>query len=200
MEKIKLRQAVVVEGKYDKITLSQIIDGVIITTDGFGLYKNPEKTKLIRFYAETCGIIVMTDSDFAGQQIRGRIKSIVPQGSVINVYVPEIFGKEKRKSAPSKEGKLGVEGMSAEIICKALERAGVTGEVCEKDPVTKTDFIMLGLSGGQGSSELRKQLASALELPQGLSSNALRDAVSVMLGRERFISFFENFVKEHSDD
>ncbi|MDO4945369.1 MAG: DUF4093 domain-containing protein [Ruminococcus sp.] len=200
MEKLKIRQAVVVEGKYDKITLSQIIDAVIITTDGFGLYNDPEKASLIRFYAKTCGIIIMTDSDYAGQQIRGHIKSIVPNGSVINVYVPEIFGKEKRKAAPSKEGKLGVEGMSAEVISKALERAGVTGGVCEKTPVTKTDFIMLGLSGGQGSASLRRQIAAALELPQGLSANALRDAVSVMLGREEFISFFENFVKEHSDD
>lgn len=200
MEKLKIRQAVVVEGKYDKITLSQIIDAVIITTDGFGLYNDPEKASLIRFYAKTCGIIIMTDSDYAGQQIRGHIKSIVPNGSVINVYVPEIFGKEKRKAAPSKEGKLGVEGMSAEVISKALERAGVTGGVCEKTPVTKTDFIMLGLSGGQGSARLRRQIAAALELPQGLSANALRDAVSVMLGREEFISFFENFVKEHSDD
>lgn len=200
MEKLKIRQAVVVEGKYDKITLSQIIDAVIITTDGFGLYNDPEKASLIRFYAKTCGIIIMTDSDYAGQQIRGHIKSIVPNGSVINVYVPEIFGKEKRKAAPSKEGKLGVEGMSAEVISKALERAVVTGGVCEKTPVTKTDFIMLGLSGGQGSARLRRQIAAALDLPQGLSANALRDAVSVMLGREEFISFFENFVKEHSDD
>ncbi len=200
MKKIKIKQAVIVEVKYDKITLSQIIDGVIITTDGFGLYKNPEKASLIRFYAETCGIIVMTDSDYAGQQIRGHIKSIVPKGSIINVYVPEIFGKEKRKTSPSKEGKLGVEGMSAEIISKALERAGITGGVGEKKKVSKTDFIMLGLSGGQGSAKLRKQLAAALDLPQGLSAGALRDAVSVMLGREEFISFFKKFVKEHSDD
>lgn len=199
-QKLKIRQAIVVEGKYDKITLSRIIDGVIVTTDGFGLYNDPEKASLIRFYAKTCGIIIMTDSDYAGQQIRGHIKSIVSEGNVINVYVPEIFGKEKRKSVYSKEGKLGVEGMSADIILSALEKAVIIGESREKEPVTKRDFIMLGLNGSKGSADLRKRLASALELPVGLSSNALRDAVSVMFGREGFISFFENFVKEHSND
>ena len=201
MEKIKLSHAVVVEGKYDKITLSQLVDGVIITTDGFGIYKNEAAVRLIRFYAENGGIIVMTDSDGAGMQIRNKIKSIVNKGTVINVYVPEIFGKEKRKLKPSKEGKLGVEGMSRDILLKALENSGVLdGEACKREPVTKTDFIMLGLSGAENSAQLRRELAESLDLPKDLSSAALRSAVSSLFGRQRFIEHYKAFRGDISDD
>lgn len=197
MEKIKLKQAIIVEGKYDKITLSQLVDGVIITTDGFGIYNSEETVKLIRFYAQTCGIIIMTDSDSAGMQIRGKIKGIVNKGSIVNVYIPEIFGKEKRKSKPSKEGKLGVEGMSVEILRNALVNAGViNGDAEIRESVTKTDFITLGLSGSQDSARLRRLLAKSLDLPEKLSSAALRDAVSVMFGRKDFLKYFDNFIKE----
>ena len=113
MKKLKIPYAIVVEGKYDKIKLSSIVDAVIIVTNGFGIYKNKETAELVRYYAEKTGIVILTDSDTAGFRIRGHIKSIVPKGKIINLYSPEIFGKEKRKTEPSKEGKLGVEGISA---------------------------------------------------------------------------------------
>ncbi len=194
MEKIRLKQAVVVEGKYDKINLSKLIDGVIITTDGFGIYKNAETVRLIRFYAKNGGIVILTDSDTAGQQIRGRIKSLVDNADIVNVYCPVVFGKEKRKSKPSKEGKLGVEGVDTAALRAAFERAGLIGdEIVKREKVTKADLIMLGLSGAPDSSQLRKELARSLELPENLSSAALRDAVSTLFGRERFIEYFKDF-------
>lgn len=196
MEKIRLRQAVVVEGKYDKIALSEVIDAVIIKTDGFGIYSNEETVKLIRMYAKSVGIVILTDSDSAGQQIRGKIKSIVGDGEIINVYCPVIFGKEKRKLKASKEGKLGVEGMSADILREAFEKAGLCGEdVPVREKVTKQDMIALGLNGSENSSELRERVAVSLGLPAKLSSNALRDAVSTLMGREAFI----NYIKELAD-
>ena len=123
MDKIKIKQAVVVEGKYDKIALSKVIDGVIITTDGFGIYRNEATIKLIQLYAHSVGLVILTDSDQAGQQIRGRIKSVVGDAEMINVYCPVIAGKERRKLRPSKEGTLGVEGMSVQILREAFEKA-----------------------------------------------------------------------------
>ena len=201
MEKIKIRQAIVVEGKYDKIKLSSLVESVIICTNGFGLYRNKEIVELIRFYAKNNGIAILTDSDSAGQQIRGHIKSIVPDGKIVNVYVPEIFGKEKRKTSPSKEGKIGVEGMSDEILCKALDKAGLFNDADKKTtPVSKMDFYNLGLSGANNSSLIRRKLAKALELPSDLSAAALRDAVNTMFERDDFICFFEDFSKEQADD
>ena len=140
MKKIKIRPAVVVEGKYDKITLSQIIDGVIIVTNGFGIYNDEETLRLLRFYAKERGLAILTDSDRAGQKIRGKIKSIVPDGKIVNVYIPQIAGKEKRKALPSKEGTLGVEGMSAEIIVGAFEKAGLLeNDEKPKRKITKND-------------------------------------------------------------
>lgn len=195
MEKIKIKQAIVVEGKYDKIKLSQIVDGVILVTNGFGIYKDENIVKLIRFYAEERGLVILTDSDFAGNQIRGHIKSIVPDCEIINVYIPEIFGKEKRKSSPSKEGKLGVEGMDAEILRNALARAGLTGESRPvSEPITKQDFYELGLSGGESSSELRKKLCKSLDLPQHLTANSLRQALNTMFARDEFFELFKNII------
>lgn len=195
--KIKIRQAIVVEGKYDKIKLSEIIDGVIIVTNGFGIYRNKETIELIRFYAKQRGLVILTDSDSAGNQIRGHIKSIVPEGEITNVYVPEIRGKEKRKAKPSKEGKLGVEGIPSEIIRNAFIRAGLLDdEFIEKSPVTKMDFYDLGLSGSSDSSSLRKRLAEKLDLPVSLSSSALLDAVNTMFDRDDFIGFFSDFYEE----
>lgn len=190
MDKIRLKQAVVVEGKYDKIALSEVIDGVVIVTNGFGIFKNEETVKLIQMYARSVGLVILTDSDTAGQQIRGRIKSIVGDAELINVYCPVIFGKERRKAHPSKEGKLGVEGMSVRVLREAFEKAGLTGgEEIVRERVTKQDMIALGLNGAPNSSRLREQAARSLGLPEKLSSNALRDAVSVLMGREAFIEY-----------
>lgn len=182
---IKLEQAVIVEGKYDKIKLSSIIDAVIITTNGFNIFKDTEKLELIRYYAEKTGIIIMTDSDSAGFIIRNHIKGAVKKGTVINVYIPDIMGKEKRKIKPSAEGKLGVEGVEKKIILEALEKAGVTvsaGE--EREKITKTDLFTLGLSGGKNSSELRKKLLEYLKLPSLLSPNSMLEVLNTMMSTE----------------
>lgn len=182
---IKLAQAVIVEGKYDKIKLSSIIDAVIITTNGFNIFKDTEKLELIRYYAEKTGIIIMTDSDSAGFTIRNHIKGAVKKGTVINVYIPDIMGKEKRKLKPSAEGKLGVEGVEKKIILEALEKAGVTASAGEeREKITKTDLFTLGLSGGKNSSELRKKLLEYLKLPSLLSPNSMLEVLNTMLSLE----------------
>lgn len=182
---IKLEQAVIVEGKYDKIKLSSIMDAVIITTNGFNIFKDTEKLELIRYYAEKTGIIIMTDSDSAGFTIRNHIKGAVKKGTVINVYIPDIMGKEKRKLKPSAEGKLGVEGVEKKIILEALEKAGVTASAGEeREKITKTDLFTLGLSGGKNSSELRKKLLEYLKLPSLLSPNSMLEVLNTMLSLE----------------
>lgn len=175
---IQIKQAVIVEGKYDKIKVSNILDTLIIETDGFGIFKDKNKQKLIRRLAETRGILILTDSDSAGFTIRSFLNGIVPQEQLINVYIPDIFGKEKRKSEPSKEGKLGVEGVKSDVIIDALKKAGVEFDVgTEKQinthPVTKTDLFLDGLSGGKGSAEKRARFLKQLDLPEHLSSNSM---------------------------
>ncbi len=182
---IKLEQAVIVEGKYDKIKLSSIIDAVIITTNGFNIFKDTEKLELIRYYAEKTGIIIMTDSDSAGFIIRNHIKGAVKKGTIINVYIPDIMGKEKRKLKPSAEGKLGVEGVEKKIILEVLEKAGVTASAGEeREKITKTDLFTLGLSGGKNSSELRKKLLEYLKLPSLLSPNSMLEVLNTMMSPE----------------
>lgn len=175
---IKIKQAVIVEGKYDKIKVSNILDTLIIETDGFGIFKDKNKQKLIRRLAETRGILILTDSDSAGFTIRSFLNGIVPQEQLVNVYIPDVFGKEKRKSEPSKEGKLGVEGVKSDVIINALKKAGVEFDVgTEKQinthPVTKTDLFLDGLSGGKGSAEKRARFLKQLDLPEHLSSNSM---------------------------
>ena len=175
---IKIKQAVIVEGKYDKIKVSNILDTLIIETDGFGIFKDKNKQKLIRRLAETRGILILTDSDSAGFTIRSFLNGIVPQEQLVNVYIPDIFGKEKRKSEPSKEGKLGVEGVKSDVIIDALKKAGVEFDVgTEKQinthPVTKTDLFLDGLSGGKGSAEKRARFLKQLDLPEHLSANSM---------------------------
>lgn len=175
---IKIKQAVIVEGKYDKIKVSNILDTLIIETDGFGIFKDKNKQKLIRRLAETRGILILTDSDSAGFTIRSFLNGIVPQEQLVNVYIPDIFGKEKRKSEPSKEGKLGVEGVRSDVIIDALKKAGVKFDVdaesSEKtQPVTKTDLFLDGLSGGKGSAEKRARFLKQLDLPEHLSANSM---------------------------
>ncbi len=182
---IKIDQAIIVEGKYDKIKLSSIIDAVIIPTNGFSIFKDTEKLELIRYYAEKTGIIVLTDSDSAGFTIRNHIKGAVTKGQIINVYIPDIMGKEKRKLKPSAEGKLGVEGVNKKIILEAFEKAGVTASVgIEHEKITKTDLFVLGLSGGKNSSENRKKLLKHLDLPTLLSPNSMLEVLNTMLSRE----------------
>lgn len=194
---IKIRQCVVVEGKYDKITLSNIIDATIITTDGFGIFKNKEKTALIRAYAQKTGIIIMTDSDSAGAQIRAHLKNICAEGKIINVYIPQLKGKEKRKTDESREGYLGVEGMTKECVISALERSGVFGEETDNfKKITKTDLFSLGLSGCQNSTKLRISLQKHLDLPDNLSSNAFLDAVNTLYTYDEFFEEVKKWERE----
>lgn len=193
MEKIRISQAIVVEGKYDKIKLSSFIDGVIIVTNGFGIYKDKDIVQLIRYYAQRQGIIVLTDSDTAGFKIRGHIKSIVPKGKIINLYAPEILGKEKRKIQPSKEGKLGVEGINVNVLKALFEKVGVKGEIRENpSPVTNLDFFQLGITGQKNSSRLREKLLDKLELPKLVSSKALLEIVNSRFSKDEFYEFMEN--------
>lgn len=192
---IKLKQPIIVEGKYDKITLENIVDTLIITTDGFGIFKNREKCEMLRTLAQKNGIIVMTDSDSAGNMIRAYIKKILGDCEIINVYAPCLSGKEKRKSKQSKEGLLGVEGMSAEVITEALKRSGIVGkEIIKKEKtITKTDFYLAGLSGAEASSQKRKQLLKYLDLPESLSSNAMLDVINTLFTYDEFIEEVEKW-------
>ena len=187
-DKIKLSEAVIVEGKYDKIKLSNILDAFIIETNGFAVFKDKTKLSFIKKLA-----IILTDSDHAGFMIRNYISSGVPKEQIKNVYIPDIFGKEKRKNAPSKEGKLGVEGMTKEVIVEALSKAGITSSksVCS-DPVTTVDFYDLGLTGGVGSKAKRKALCKVLDLPEFLSTSSLISCINNFMTKEEFYSVCQN--------
>ena len=181
---IKIDRVVIVEGRYDKIKLSSVIDGIIIETDGFGIFNNKEKQKLIRKLAETKGLLILTDSDSAGFKIRSFIRGIVPAEQIKHAYIPDIFGKEKRKVEPSKEGKLGVEGVNIQVIVDALEKAGVLCEETEnieRREITKLDLYEDGLSGKPDSDALRKKLLKHLDLPERLTSNALVQILNTFL-------------------
>lgn len=182
--KLKVTQAIVVEGKYDKIKLDSFIDGVIIQTDGFRIFKDKEKRALLKVLADTVGLLVLTDSDVAGFKIRNLIKSVTKNSpNVTNVYIPQIIGKEKRKSHPSKEGTLGVEGMDVELLKKLLSEQQISCATVEKPArqITKIDFYNDGLCGGEHSAQKREQLIKALNLPSYLSTNALLPIMNVML-------------------
>lgn len=189
---LKVEQAIVVEGKYDKIKLESIIDATIVVTNGYGIFKDREKLELIRFYARKKGIIILTDSDGAGFKIRGFLKGSVPEGSIKNVYIPDIFGKEKRKVKPSAEGKLGVEGIKKELIVEAFRKAGINfvseegAEKTERNPVTRTDIYEAGLTGTPESSEKRKKLLKKLGLPERLSTSGMLEALNTMMSAEEF--------------
>lgn len=184
---IKIREAIVVEGRYDKNTLSQIVDAPILETSGFGIFKDRQQLTLLRRVAQSRGLIVFTDPDGAGFVIRNHIKSAIPGQYLKHAYIPDIPGKERRKAAPGKEGKLGVEGMRPEIIVEALRRAGATidGEDSPKTPeITKQDLMELGLSGGQNSSEKRRKLLKKLDLPEHMSANAMLQALNLLYDLE----------------
>lgn len=192
---IKLKQAVIVEGKYDKIRLSNIINSVIITTDGFSVFKSEEKKELIKLFAKKSGIIIMTDSDNAGQMIRNFVTKLCKSSEIINIYLPSIKGKEKRKTKESAQGLLGVEGTDDSIIIKALQKAGITGEKTTENTqkVSKTDFYNLGISGGENSKEKREELCNFLNLPSCLTANALLDAVNTLYTYDEFLGEVEKW-------
>ena len=200
---LKVEQAIVVEGKYDKIKLESIIDATIVVTNGYGIFKDREKLELIRFYARKKGIIILTDSDGAGFKIRGFLKGSVPEGSIKNVYIPDIFGKEKRKVKPSAEGELGVEGIKKELIVEAFRKAGINfvseegAEKTERNPVTRTDIYEAGLTGTPDSSEKRKKLLKKLGLPERLSTSGMLEALNTMMSAEEFYEMM-NKEKENS--
>ncbi len=185
---IKLQSPVIVEGKYDKITLENVLDALIIPTNGFSLFKDKEKCQMIRLLAQKHGVVVITDSDSAGNMIRAYIKNIVGDSKITNVYIPQIKGKEKRKRTAGKEGLLGLEGMSREVIEKALEKSGVLGRTVieNKKKITKTDLYMRGFSGGENSNEKRQKLLRKLELPLNLSPNAMLDVLNTLMTYEEF--------------
>ena len=179
---IKLGPVILVEGKYDKIKLGQIFDGTILTTDGFGIFKQKDKLDLLRRLAENRGLLVFTDSDGAGLVIRNYLKGAIPEGKLYHAYIPDLYGKEKRKAKGSKEGKLGVEGVPDAVIIKAVEQSGaLSGELPVSGNITKADLFELGLSGGAGSAKKRQVLLKALELPENLSPNALLDVLNCII-------------------
>ncbi len=181
---IKISQAIVVEGRYDKNTLSQIVDALIFETSGFHIMKDKSTQALLRRVAMERGLIVFTDSDGGGFVIRNFLKQIIPSQYLLHAYIPDVYGKEKRKSAPGKEGKLGLEGMSREVILTALENCGATFKECSKETITKQHLFALGLSGRANSSALRKQLLKKLDLPEHMSANAMLQALNVLYSPE----------------
>lgn len=193
MDKLKLRQAIVVEGKYDQNTLRQIVDTAIFTTNGFADMKDPALLHLLQQAAQTTGLVILTDSDGAGFLIRNTLKSALPETGVLHAYIPDLPGKEKRKTAPGKEGLLGVEGMTPEILLKALRDAGAefadgSTPPPAREPITKQDLFALGLSGGPESAKKRAALLKALSLPAHMSANALLQALNVLFSREEFFT------------
>jgi len=188
----KIKEVIVVEGRYDKNTLSQVVDAVIIETSGFGIFNDEGKRRLLRKMAEARGLIVLTDSDGAGFVIRNFIKGCVDPGLVKHAYIPDIYGKERRKAKASKEGKLGVEGMKPQLLLDALRRAGATFDDSDeqevKKRISKADMFSRGLTGKAGSAELRARLLEQLQLPERMSTDALLDVLNATMEREEFFS------------
>lgn len=186
---IKIKEAVIVEGKYDKIKLSSIIDAPIITTDGFGIFKDKEKQKFIRNLAEKRGILILTDSDSAGLMIRSFLGGSIKKEYIRHAFIPELFGKEKRKTETSAEGLLGVEGVPTEVIVDALKRAGVVAdETTEKnsEPITKLDLYEDGFFGKDNCTQKRKMLLLKASLPSKLSTNALVEMLNIFMTRDEY--------------
>lgn len=189
---IRIKEVIVVEGRYDKNALSQVVDAVIIETSGFGIFNNAQKQKLLRTMAEARGLIVLTDSDGAGFIIRNFIKSCVDPRLLKHAYIPDIHGKERRKSSPSREGKLGVEGMRPQVLLDALIRAGATIEGDESVPptahISKADMYAMGLTGRDGSAAKRAELIRRLDLPEHITAGALLDVLNAVMTREEFMA------------
>lgn len=197
---IRVKEAIVVEGRYDKNTLSQIVDAPILQTNGFGIFKDKAQLNLLRRVAETRGLIVFTDSDGAGFVIRNHIKSAIPSRYLKHAYIPDVYGKEKRKASAGKEGKLGVEGMQVEVILDALKRSGATIDEEESAPrasITKQDMMALGLSGAENSAELRRRLCKKLAFPEKISANALLQALNLLYTCEELESILKTMELEN---
>ena len=197
---IKIKEAIVVEGRYDKNTLSQIVDAPILETSGFGIFKNKEQMALLRSVAQKRGLIVFTDADGAGFVIRNHIKSAIPGEFLKHAYTPDILGKERRKAAPGKEGKLGVEGMKREVILESLRRAGATfeGETAPEAAaeITKADLMELGLYG-PGSAELRSKLVKKLGFPEKISTNGFLQAVNLLYTKEELTKIIASMEQDN---
>lgn len=195
---IKIKEAIVVEGRYDKNTLSQIVDATIFETAGFGIFKDKQRMDLLRRVAEKRGLIVFTDSDGAGFVIRNHIKSAIPGAWLKHAYIPDVYGKERRKASAGKEGKLGVEGMTREVILEALRRCGATIEgeaVAVASHITKQNLVELGLSGGPDSAQKRRALLKKLSLPEHMSANAMLQALDVLYGLDELHAIVESMEK-----
>lgn len=194
----KIKEVIVVEGRYDKNALSQVVDATIITLGGFSVFNDREKLAFLRRLGQKQGLIVLTDSDGAGFVIRNYLKGALPKELVKQAYIPDIHGKERRKRAPGKEGKLGVEGMRPEVLLEALRRCGATfldeeGEREKKGaPITKADLFALGLTGGENSAGKRQALLKSLELPEHLTPNGLLEALNLLYDRESFLEYAAN--------
>lgn len=195
---IKVKEAIVVEGRYDKNTLSQVVDAPIFQTNGFSVMHDKELLQMLRRVAQVRGLIVFTDSDGAGFVIRNHLKSAIPGELLKHAYIPDIYGKERRKSAPGKEGKLGVEGMTPDVILDCLRRAGATMDdiaTCSAGQITKQDMMELGLSGGKDSSAKRKRLLRHMQLPEHMSSNAMLQAVNLLYTKEELTELVNNILE-----
>ncbi len=192
---VKIKEAIVVEGRYDKNTLSQIVDAPILETSGFGIMKDRKNLDLLRRVAQTRGLIVLTDSDGAGFVIRNYLKGAIEPRFLKHAYIPDVYGKEKRKASAGKEGKLGVEGMTPDIILESLRRAGATieGETAGKavQQISKQELFALGLSGCAGSDQRRRRLMKTLNLPEHMSTNALLQALNLLYNLEELTKLME---------
>lgn len=199
--KYHVDEIIIVEGRYDKNAVSQVVDGTIIETSGFAIFRDKEKAAWLRKLAQKRGVVILTDGDGAGFVIRGHLKSILNGVTIKNAYIPDVYGKEKRKSSPSKEGKLGVEGMKPEIIIEALRRSGVrlseADEIQRREEITKTDFFVLGLSGGANSGELRSKLIKKLGLPERLNANGLLATVNVLYSKAELYELMSSITAEN---
>ena len=201
----KIKEVIVVEGRYDKNTLSQVGDATVVTLGGFAVFNDREKLAFLRRLALERGLIVLTDSDGAGFVIRNYLKGALPRDLVKQAYIPDIHGKERRKRAPGKEGKLGVEGMRPQVLLESLRRAGATfldeedQSTAPKEPITKADLFALGLTGGTGSAARRQALLRQLDLPEHLTPNALLEALNLLYTREAFLKSTESLFSEESE-
>lgn len=198
--KYHVDEIIIVEGRYDKNAVSQVVDGTIIETSGFGIFRDKEKAAWLRKMAQKRGVVILTDGDGAGFVIRGHLKGMLNGVKIKDAYIPDVYGKEKRKSSPSKEGKLGVEGMKPETIIEALRRSGVKlskeGDYPPREEITKTDFFVLGLSGGANSGELRSKLIKKLGLPEKLNANGLLATVNVLYSKAELYELMSAIIAE----
>lgn len=199
-EKLRIPQPVIVEGRYDKLRLSGIIDATILETAGFGIFSHKEKLSLLRMLAAPCGIIILTDSDGAGKTIRAHLSSALPPEKVYHLYIPQIPGKERRKSAPSKEGTLGVEGMDNALLYELFLPFADPTKAVRRGGITKTDLYVLGLTGTADASLRRDMLAESLGLPRGMTPNAFLGALNILFSREEFLTRAADARKENETE